>query len=116
MFPSFEWHSLGSCAETWGWYWVLYHDAVLPHVDEWYAVELTPPCKVAEMAGLLSGRAREVCSSRAKGEGPGHGESHGYINRKNTARKVLSWEVMEQFPNNLAAELRRVAAHFGYEN
>ena len=60
MFPAFAWGKLSSCEETWGWYWVLYHDMALQHVDAWYSVETTPPCTVAEMSGLLKGAAAEV--------------------------------------------------------
>lgn len=116
MLPGFKWEKLSDCTEIWGWYWVLYHQSVLPYVDDWYAVEHTPPCNVAKMAGLLEpgSRATQVCEARPDGKGPGHGEEHGYINRKNANRKQVTWEQVDAYPGGLGGELRELAKHFGY--
>ena len=56
----------------------------------------------------------QVCAARAKGEGPGHGEAHGYMNRKNVGKRSLSWDQMERYPDGLADNLRRLAGELGY--
>eukprot|EP00951_Prasinocladus_malaysianus_P022116 scaffold184624_cov48-Prasinocladus_malaysianus.AAC.1 len=90
---------------------------MLPHVDGWYRVEDTPPCKVAELGGLLGlGKAAQVCEDRGEDEGPGHGETHGYYNKKNLDRKVIVWEDMDRYPGNLTLEMRKLFELFGYNS
>jgi len=57
----------------------------------------------------------KVCDARAEGEGPGYGEAHGYMNKKNVGKRTLSWEQMASHPNGLADSLRRLASKFGYQ-
>eukprot|EP00873_Tetraselmis_striata_P002390 jgi/Tetstr1/422654/TSEL_013459.t1 len=116
MFPDFDWGGLRACAEFWGWYWVLYNRAMLPHVDGWFRVEDSPPCEVAAAGVLLApgSAAAAACAARPPGEGPGHGERHGTVNRVNRRRAEVSWADVRGLPNGLGDEMARLAALFGY--
>mmetsp|Transcript_13084 Transcript_13084/g.23316 ORF Transcript_13084/g.23316 Transcript_13084/m.23316 type:complete len:382 (-) Transcript_13084:52-1197(-) len=121
MFPAFDWDTVASCTEFWGHYWLLYNRAMLPHVDGWYRVEHTPPCEVARQGGLLTpgdergeSAAAVVCRARQEGEGPGHGERHGTVNRKNKKRETVSWADVKGLPQGLGEQLAELAQSFGY--
>jgi hypothetical protein len=43
----------GQCSLRFGWYWVQYIKMMLPHVENWYRVEDTPPCKVLMLGGVF---------------------------------------------------------------
>eukprot|EP01043_Picozoa_sp_COSAG02_P012019 COSAG02_NODE_455_length_21984_cov_4.049760_5_plen_447_part_00 len=43
----------GQCSLRFGWYWVQYIKMMLPHVEHWYRVEDTPPCRVLMLGGVF---------------------------------------------------------------
>lgn len=59
-----------------------------------------------------------ICSHRTAGEGPGHGEEHGYVNRKNKKGKIkITWEALEGGyapADRLREQVQDLARDFGY--
>ncbi|KAK3241824.1 hypothetical protein CYMTET_48445 [Cymbomonas tetramitiformis] len=127
IFPDEPWDRLESCTHKLALFWLVYNRELKKHTSAWYRVEETPPCEVASLAGFThpavvyephSSRVREVCSERQRGEGPGHGEEHGYANQKNNVKKLnVSWTDLEGAPyplHDLRQQVEDLAVTFGY--
>lgn len=88
--------------------------------DDWYRVEDTPPCTVAALAGL--GGSAKACAAdgrtnASRTAGPGRGEAHGYLNRKNTQGLVVEWEALDGAPApfaDLRAQVQALGKKLGY--
>ncbi len=134
-----------TCSVRFGWALVKYLRAAMPRVDGIFRVETTPPCEVgvlglglrnqsasAQEAGnaAASTRARRLlpeglalaaeqeCAVRsAAGVGPGRGESHGYLNRKNAGKRKIQLELqaIRKLDGALGDELAALIQELGYE-
>jgi hypothetical protein len=112
-----RWDAPGNtCTHKLALFWLLYNRRMLQVVkDDWYRVEDTPPCAVAALAGL--GEVSTQCNASRTKKGPGRGEAHGYLNRKNTQGLVVEWEALDGAPApfaNLRSQVQALAKKLGY--
>ena len=122
LWPHHDWAGL-SCASTFGWYWTLYNEAMLdaPGVDEWYKVEQTDPCKIAEAGGLLERgtsvdagtheRVLASCTKQQREKPPEQARA----NQRNQGKVRLSVGDVCSGADGLEERMRALAQRLGYE-
>eukprot|EP00322_Chrysochromulina_rotalis_P024231 CAMPEP_0115837172 /NCGR_PEP_ID=MMETSP0287-20121206/5084_1 /TAXON_ID=412157 /ORGANISM="Chrysochromulina rotalis, Strain UIO044" /LENGTH=344 /DNA_ID=CAMNT_0003290675 /DNA_START=32 /DNA_END=1066 /DNA_ORIENTATION=- len=130
----------GGCTVGFGWALSRYVRAVRPFVDGTYRVEMTPPCEVGSLGlGLtnfsmpaatraapnwspllpvhVAANADDACRARTgSSRGPGRGEQHGHINRKNVgaAKVTITMARLRRLDAALAKEMATLTVDLGY--
>ena len=122
FFPQVKWRTLKGCVHIFSKYWVEYNRRVMRYVDDWYQVENTTACRVAELGGFFDREGTaypesvELVRKGCKEENMTmvKPSKHGQINTINRGRLQLSYKDIQKLDPELYRELRGLAKTFGY--
>jgi hypothetical protein len=112
----------GPCVAALGWYWALYHEALLPALDAgllgWYRLEGSSPCEVARRAGFdrASVHPPAAAAFARACEGSASSQAARRSNRRNRGQLRVDASALDVLDAELGKRVRSLAmVRFGYD-